>query len=174
MHTGLIRRAAAAVLCALFVLPVWAGQHRHWRAGGGKSGADHLSRDVRGRAHGRCGSGWGERTLSRNHPAVQRNPGSQRGRRFVYTPSEGKRGRDYFGYKAVDASGNLSQEATVILHIKKRPALRGIRRHSPGCPGTTPPACWPRRGCLPAPAWPGIIFSSRIALSARENFSRCA
>lgn len=42
--------------------------------------------------------------------------------RFVYTPSEGKRGRDYFGYKAVDASGNLSQEATVILHIKKRPA----------------------------------------------------
>lgn len=39
---------------------------------------------------------------------------------FVYTPAEGKRGRDYFGYKAVDSSGNESQEATVIISIKKQ------------------------------------------------------
>lgn len=39
---------------------------------------------------------------------------------FVYTPNEGKRGRDYFGYKAVDSSGNESQEATVIISIKKQ------------------------------------------------------
>ena len=38
---------------------------------------------------------------------------------FVYTPRENKKGRDYFGYKAADADGNLSQEATVIIKIEK-------------------------------------------------------
>ena len=38
---------------------------------------------------------------------------------FVYTPAEGKRGKDYFGYRAVDAGGNRSQEATVIIKILK-------------------------------------------------------
>ena len=39
---------------------------------------------------------------------------------FVYTPRENKKGRDYFGYKAVDSEGNLSQEATVIIRIEKQ------------------------------------------------------
>ena len=39
---------------------------------------------------------------------------------FVYTPEAGRRGRDYFGYKAVDAAGNRSQEATVIVRLKKQ------------------------------------------------------
>ena len=39
--------------------------------------------------------------------------------RFVYTPEEGRRGKDYFGYQAVDAEGNRSQEATVIIRILK-------------------------------------------------------
>ena len=39
---------------------------------------------------------------------------------FVYTPAEGKRGKDYFGYKAIDADGNYSQEATVIIKIQKQ------------------------------------------------------
>ena len=39
---------------------------------------------------------------------------------FVYTPREGKKGRDYFGYKAVDSQGNVSQEATVIIRIAKQ------------------------------------------------------
>ena len=39
---------------------------------------------------------------------------------FVYTPRENKRGRDYFGYKAVDSEGNISQEATVIIRIEKQ------------------------------------------------------
>ena len=39
---------------------------------------------------------------------------------FVYTPNEKKRGRDYFGYKAKDAEGNLSQEATVLIRIEKQ------------------------------------------------------
>lgn len=38
---------------------------------------------------------------------------------FVYTPRQDKKGRDYFGYKAADSEGNLSQEATVIIKIEK-------------------------------------------------------
>lgn len=44
---------------------------------------------------------------------------------FVYTPEEGRRGKDYFGYKAQDAEGNLSQEATVIIKLlKQKTAMR--------------------------------------------------
>ncbi len=39
---------------------------------------------------------------------------------FVYTPAEGKRGRDYFGFKAYDAAGNSSSEGTVIIKIEKQ------------------------------------------------------
>ncbi|NLV86338.1 MAG: hypothetical protein GX025_03870 [Clostridiales bacterium] len=39
---------------------------------------------------------------------------------FVYTPNEGKRGKDYFGYKAMDVNGNSSCEATVIIKIEKQ------------------------------------------------------
>lgn len=38
---------------------------------------------------------------------------------FVYTPADNKRGRDYFGYKVTDESGQTSQEATVIIKIEK-------------------------------------------------------
>ena len=40
--------------------------------------------------------------------------------RFVYTPDTNRRGRDYFGYKAIDSEGNASQEATVIVKITKQ------------------------------------------------------
>lgn len=39
---------------------------------------------------------------------------------FVYTPKQNKKGRDYFGYKAVDSQGRYSQEATVIIRIEKQ------------------------------------------------------
>ncbi len=39
---------------------------------------------------------------------------------FVYTPAQGKRGSDYFGYKATDAEGKQSAEATVIIRIRKQ------------------------------------------------------
>lgn len=42
---------------------------------------------------------------------------------FIYSPAEGKRGRDYFGYKAVDANGDRSQEATVIIRLKKNKSV---------------------------------------------------
>lgn len=38
---------------------------------------------------------------------------------FVYTPAQGKWGKDYFGYTATDASGNVSQEGTVIISLVK-------------------------------------------------------
>lgn len=40
--------------------------------------------------------------------------------RFVYTPDVNRKGRDYFGFKATDAEGNASQEATVIIRIAKQ------------------------------------------------------
>ena len=39
---------------------------------------------------------------------------------FVYTPEPGKKGKDYFGYKAVDDQGHYSSEATVIIRIQKQ------------------------------------------------------
>jgi len=39
---------------------------------------------------------------------------------FIYTPEAGKKGKDYFGYKAVDNEGNYSSEATVIIRIQKQ------------------------------------------------------
>lgn len=42
--------------------------------------------------------------------------------RFVYTPEDGKKGKDYFGYKAKDSEGNVSQEGTVIIKISRKAA----------------------------------------------------
>ena len=39
---------------------------------------------------------------------------------FVYTPNEGKRGKDYFGFRATDSAGNQSQEGTVIIKLVKQ------------------------------------------------------
>lgn len=41
---------------------------------------------------------------------------------FIYTPEENRRGKDYFGFRAVDSEGNLSQEGTVILKLLRRKA----------------------------------------------------
>lgn len=40
--------------------------------------------------------------------------------RFVYTPDANRKGRDYFGYRAIDETGARSQEATVIINIEKQ------------------------------------------------------
>lgn len=42
------------------------------------------------------------------------------GASFTYTPAEGKRGKDTFKYVAVDSFGNVSNEATVTVSIKKQ------------------------------------------------------
>ena len=39
--------------------------------------------------------------------------------RFVYTPKENRKGRDYFGYRVRDDRGGTSEEATVLIRITK-------------------------------------------------------
>ena len=39
---------------------------------------------------------------------------------FVYTPKDGKKGKDYFGYRVTDGTGQVSEEATVIITIEKQ------------------------------------------------------
>jgi len=39
--------------------------------------------------------------------------------RFVYTPRPNGKGRDYFGYRAIDEAGKVSEEATVLIRIEK-------------------------------------------------------
>ena len=39
---------------------------------------------------------------------------------FVYAPDPSRRGKDYFGYTATDSDGNVSQEATVIITLRKQ------------------------------------------------------
>jgi len=41
---------------------------------------------------------------------------------FIYTPEENRRGKDYFGFRAVDANGNTSQEGTVIIRLARQKA----------------------------------------------------
>lgn len=42
------------------------------------------------------------------------------GSKFTYTPDEGKKGKDTFSYVAIDALGNISNEATVTIRILKQ------------------------------------------------------
>ncbi len=39
---------------------------------------------------------------------------------FIYTPRDGKKGRDTFTYAATDSVGNMSNSATVTVNIKKQ------------------------------------------------------
>lgn len=39
---------------------------------------------------------------------------------FIYTPGENKKGRDTFSYHAIDANGNISNEAKVTISINKQ------------------------------------------------------
>lgn len=51
---------------------------------------------------------------------------------FVYTPAEGKKGKDYFGYKATDSEGNSSQEATVIIRLVKNKSVSYVDMNGNG------------------------------------------
>lgn len=92
---------------------------------------------------------------------------------FVYTPADGKRGRDYFGFRAADSSGNESQEATVLISIKKQKPdvtysdMAGARRN-------TPPSCSPSRGCASAGRLASSISSTPTAQCRVMSFSPCA
>lgn len=61
----------------------------------------------------------GELTYEISTPPIKGEIALEPDGSFVYTPGDGKRGKDYFGYKATDSSGNTSHEATVIISIDK-------------------------------------------------------
>ena len=90
---------------------------------------------------------------------------------FVYTPADGKRGRDYFGFRAADSSGRESQEATVIIAIKKQ---KPDVTYRPGGRRNMPPCCSPSRACALAGRLAGSISSTRTATCRAVNFSLCA
>lgn len=50
--------------------------------------------------------------------------------RFSYVPRADKKGRDYFGYRAIDSGGGVSEEATVLIRIEraKRPGETGKKK----------------------------------------------
>ena len=62
----------------------------------------------------------GELTFEITTPPVKGTIELSDGGSFIYTPAGGKKGRDYFGYKAIDSEGNRSQEATAIIRIEKQ------------------------------------------------------
>ena len=105
------------VLCAAFASPAWAEgcapvaqnlelkTYRNVSAGGSLSAYDPDGDVV----------GYEITTKPVKGTLQVKDDGS-----FVYTPRPNKRGKDYFGYKAIDAEGNRSQEATAIIHIEKQ------------------------------------------------------
>lgn len=50
----------------------------------------------------------GELTFEITTPPVKGTIELSDGGSFIYTPAGGKKGRDYFGYKAIDSEGNRS------------------------------------------------------------------
>ena len=85
---------------------------------------------------------------------------------FVYTPDEGKKGKDYFGYKAIDAEGRYSQEATVIISIKKQKnniSYTDMREH---------PSAWAAITLAEEGIFVGEKIGSKYVFRPDENVSR--
>ncbi len=85
---------------------------------------------------------------------------------FVYTPEEGKKGKDYFGYKAVDDQGNYSSEATVIIRIQKqktRTTYSDLEGH---------PSAWAAVMLAEKGIFTGSCIAGEYVFSADEPVSR--
>lgn len=93
---------------------------------------------------------------------------------FVYTPAEGKRGRDYFGYCASDPKGNVSQEATVVITIRKTGRGAGYADTAGSLLASTPRASSRKKDSSPAGACADNISLSRRRRSPAASFCRSA
>lgn len=93
---------------------------------------------------------------------------------FVYTPAEGKRGRDYFGYCASDPKGNVSQEATVVITIRKAGKGAGYADTARSLLASTPRASSRKKDSSPAGACADNISLSRRRRSPAASFCRSA
>ena len=93
--------------------------------------------------------------------------------RFVYTPDANRKGRDYFGYRAVDETGARSQEATVIINIEKqktRTTYADMAGHPAGYAATRLAEC----GVFTAESVGGVsVFSPERQVTRAEFLSMC-
>ena len=93
--------------------------------------------------------------------------------RFVYTPDANRKGRDYFGYRAVDETGARSQEATVIINIEKqktRTTYADMAGHPAAYAATRLAEC----GVFTAESVGGVsVFSPERQVTRAEFLSMC-
>ena len=93
--------------------------------------------------------------------------------RFVYTPETNRKGRDYFGYRAVDETGARSQEATVILKIEKQKTsttYADLAGHPAGYAATA----LAENGIFTAESVAGVsVFSPEREVTRGEFLSMC-
>ena len=93
--------------------------------------------------------------------------------RFVYTPETNRKGRDYFGYRAVDETGARSQEATVIIKIEKQKTsttYADLDGHPAGYAATA----LAERGIFTAESVAGVsVFSPEREVTRGEFLSMC-
>ena len=93
--------------------------------------------------------------------------------RFVYTPDANRKGRDYFGYRAVDETGARSQEATVIINVetqKTRTAYADMAGHPAAYAATRLAEC----GVFTAESVGGVsVFSPERQVTRAEFLSMC-
>lgn len=92
---------------------------------------------------------------------------------FTYTPDENKRGKDYFGFKATDASGNDSQEATVIIRIRKQKTTVTYADMA-GRPEAYDAACLAEQGVFTGRCVSGqYLFEPEASVSRGEFLAMC-
>lgn len=92
---------------------------------------------------------------------------------FVYTPAEGRRGKDYFGYKAIDSEGNTSQEATVIIRIVKQ-KTKVCYSDMSGSPSEYAAVLLAEKGIFVGESLAGqCVFSPEQEVSRAEFLSMC-
>lgn len=93
--------------------------------------------------------------------------------RFVYTPAEGKRGRDYFGFRATDAGGRSSQEATVIIRIEKQKLKTGYADMD-GSAGAYAAVILAERGVFTGQSVGGVlVFEPERGVTRGEFLAMC-
>ena len=93
--------------------------------------------------------------------------------RFVYTPDTNRKGRDYFGYRAVDSTGARSQEATVIIKIEKQ-RTSTTYADMEGHPSAYAATALAENGIFTAETVGGVqVFSPEATVTRAEFLSMC-
>lgn len=93
--------------------------------------------------------------------------------KFVYTPDANRKGRDYFGYRAVDETGARSQEATVIINIEKQ-KTKTTYSDMDGNPAAYAATALAERGIFTGEMLSGRwVFSPETEVTRGEFLSMC-